>query len=171
MRYPVATLSALLLSFTSQSVSAFDLGDYLVGQGDDAVHYLNPSAIKQRGGMLTAWVVTDRRTPNAKKVWSAKELIAFDCANEQVNYLSSVGYSQPGGRGASLYSETYRVPEWTAVVPGTIMASTMEVVCSVASGTPIDEAGNAVSYDLIAFARTQPEKNPFWWLDSKFHAR
>ena len=166
MRYA----ATLLLLLAPCAASAFDPQDYLVARGEQVAMYLDPDAIKERDGALSAWIVTDRRTPKDDKQWSAKDLVAFDCANERSRYLSRIGYSQPGARGEVLSAENYD-SGWDAVPPDTLMASIMQVVCAVAAGTPIEKVDNAHSHDLVEVMRENPEMfESYWWLDERYHA-
>ena len=93
-------------------------------------HYIDADRIKENGGYVYFWAMTDYLKPDEYGDMSNQMYFQGDCGVMRVKVLSFIFYSQPMGNGAG--ESSVPVPEtagWNYVPPGSIIETTLNMVC------------------------------------------
>jgi len=151
------------------SAAAIGPEDSVIGYTDNSVAYIDPAHIKMRNGFLTAWIGTEYRSPNENGSLSTKELVAFDCANEETGLLNYVNYPSNGSRGTAFDRTSHSPVTMNPVIPGSIGAGILETVCAVSRGESIDDLLEVYHPKLIEFLREKKSKDlEEWWIADRY---
>jgi hypothetical protein len=97
--------------------------------GDTA--YIDTSTIKEHGGYVYFWDLTDYLKPSIHGAMSAMSYKMYwqgDCGVNRNKDLSGISYKQPMGGGSG---ETYNPPnpEWRYPSPNSVGGRTLDFVC------------------------------------------
>ena len=123
MKKLLILLFSLLISFNSYgewTKSGTNAGDS---------HYLDADRIKENGGYVYFWTMTDYLKPEYGDM-SNQMYFQGDCGVMRVKVLSFIFYSQPMGNGTG--ESSVPLPEnagWNYVPPGSIIEDTLNMVC------------------------------------------
>ena len=124
-------LSAVLLTAISTSVLAE--WTFVVNSSDHTVKvYIEKSSIRKNQAKVKMWHLLDLTSSlsneNGTKFLSAKELIEYDCKNEQARQLAFAQYSSNMGGGDVVITDA-TPQDWSPVFPDSITQSLMQKAC------------------------------------------
>jgi hypothetical protein len=114
----MSLIALLLLS----SVSAY--AEWVkIGSTDDYTYFADPSAIRRKGSLVKRWELYDFKTVQTLKrgsSFSFKQLMEYDCAEEQFRQIAIHAYSGQMGSGEIVESSSGDPGKWQPVIPGSM---------------------------------------------------
>ena len=94
--------------------------------------YIDPSTMKKEGSLVTVWELIDYNEMQGGRgpgSYSSKKIqVQFDCAKEQLRFLSTKDYEGSMGSGEAVGGGG-AASDWEPVKPTSIHHSVWEVVC------------------------------------------
>ena len=103
----------------------------LVSQGSSGLIYIDKSSIQQNGSYMRMWERHDyfenSEPATVGKMRSSRSLIEYDCREKKSRVLSFQAFKEPDFKNA--YPQDNRFDEWSFIAPGTIAATTLNIVC------------------------------------------
>lgn len=103
----------------------------LVDVNNNAKVYIDSGTISRHGDWVSAWVMDDLRTAQARgfrKYLSSRAKEEHDCAKERFRLLALEYFSGNMGSGEALY-KTSGESDWTPIPQGTLAQSVWKFVC------------------------------------------
>lgn len=98
-------------------------------KGDE--FFVDNQTLKREGASRRIWMMTNFGSPidfSQQKVYSQKEFIEFNCAEDKARTLTNILYSEKNGQGAIIDRLTLE-PTWSYPVPQTSFYTVAKKVC------------------------------------------
>ena len=126
MRLIQKVILLLVLSFLCNSVFA----DWvLLSENEFATQYIDPSTLKREGKFRRLWELNDYKTRQPEGHHSVRSKKIYDCQGERWKYLSITAFSEPYGKGSTIYSSDDEDVNWRLIPPRTPAAIALERIC------------------------------------------
>ena len=95
-----------------------------------SIHYLDYDTLKKINGNIRIWELVSYpyKLLEDYEVYSAKNLILFDCENEKFKYLTNVYFNDLKGEGEVIFTEDVE-SKWYFDPPGSVGYIELEIVC------------------------------------------
>jgi hypothetical protein len=96
--------------------------------------YVDISTIRKTGEAVKIWTLTNFKVPqntigSSLEHMSTRDLEEYQCEEETMRTISAVGTTGQMGSGEITFSENAKIIEWTPIVPRSVGASIMHLVC------------------------------------------
>jgi hypothetical protein len=102
------------------------------GTPEEFFSYVAPATVRKTPNGRRAWVMSSFKKPQTSAsgtFQSAKDLVEFNCAGEQLRTLQLIWHSGEFGGGSVVTS--YNDPDpWQVVSPGSVNEARLKAVCS-----------------------------------------
>ena len=122
-------LTLFVLLFSSSVVNA-EWTKVVESEGGFSIHYFDYETLKKINGNVRIWELVSYpyKLLEDHDVYSAKNLILFDCQNKKFKYLSNVYFNDLKGEGKLLFADDIE-SEWYFDPPGSVGYIELETVC------------------------------------------
>lgn len=119
-------LALILLAFLAASARAELVP---VGETEAAFNFIDAKAIEKSEHMRRVWLVLDLKQKNASGAASMRALYDFDCDASRFTQLASLEFSESGGTGALLRTQS-RIKRWNSIAPESAAEGVRRYVCT-----------------------------------------
>ena len=125
MKKLLILLFSILISFNSYGEwTEMGLNSY----GDS--HYIDSDRIKEKGGYVYFWAMTDYLKPDEYGTLSNEMYFQGDCGVKRFKVLSFIFYTQPMGNGEGESGvPVSENADWDYVSPGSIIGDALNLIC------------------------------------------
>ena len=95
-----------------------------------SIHYFDYDTLENINGYIRIWELVSYpyKLLEDHDIYSAKNLLLFDCQNKKFKYLKNVYFDDLKGKGKLLFSDDTE-SEWSFESPGSIGYFELEIVC------------------------------------------
>ena len=124
MKKLLVLLFSILISFNSY-------GEWrqITTNVDGDIYYIDINTIKEHGGYVYWWDLSDYLIPTKSGHLSIKMYKQGDCGVNRFKNLSFIFYRQPMGEGENV-TDSLSKPEWVYPPPGSIASDLLNYVCN-----------------------------------------
>ena len=122
-------LTLFVLLFSTSVVNA-EWTKIVESKNSFSIHYFDYDTLKKINGYIRIWELVSYpfKLIEDQDVYSAKNLILFDCQNQKFKYLTNVYFNDLKGEGKLLFSDDTE-SEWFFDPPGSVGYIQLETVC------------------------------------------
>ena len=122
MRIPALILFALLAASARAELVP-------IGETEAAFNFIDAKAIEKSDHMRRVWLVLDLKQKKASGAASVRALYDFDCEASRFTQLASLEFSDAGGAGALLRTQS-RIKRWASIGPESAAEGVRRYVCT-----------------------------------------